>query len=162
MKTKSRTIGEFIYNKVKTSNDKYNGFRNKSGEYLMAVSRDMILEEIKFLFKAQRDLGNKFMRSELEEKYLEIFNSQRPYSNFELLEKLVGNCTFEKKLKRAPKNSISAEEFVLYDNINKLSIISNGLKRKLTENERKIIIEEAFKKKEIKYSRFKRVIKYSR
>lgn len=156
--TKSRTIGEFIYNKVKTSNDKYNGFRNKSGKYLMAVSRDMILEEIKFLFKTQRDLGNKFMRSELEEKYLEIFNSQRPYSNFELLEKLVGNCTFEKKLKRAPKNSISAEEFVLYDNINKLSIISNGLKRKLTENERKIIIEEAFKKKEVKYSRLRKLL----
>ncbi|WP_242862364.1 type II CRISPR RNA-guided endonuclease Cas9 [Clostridium massiliamazoniense] len=158
IETNARTIGEFIYNKVKSSEDKYAGFRNKAGEHLMSVSRDMIVEEIEFLFKTQRDLGNKLISNELEEKYLEIFNSQRPYSKFEQLEKLVGNCTFEKELKRAPKNSISAEEFILYDNVNKLSIINKGAKRKLTEDERELIIKEAFNKKEIKYSRLRKLL----
>ena len=118
--TKSRTIGEFIYKEIKTEADKYKAFRNKAGEYSRCVSRDMIREEIHILFEQQRKFGNKNATDEIEDKYLEIFNSQRPYSNFEELEKLVGWCTFEKKkYKRAPKNCISAEEFVLYESINK-------------------------------------------
>lgn len=157
--TKSRTIGEFIYKEIKTEADKYKAFRNKAGEYSRCVSRDMIREEIHILFEQQRKFGNKNATDEIEDKYLEIFNSQRPYSNFEELEKLVGWCTFEKKkYKRAPKNCISAEEFVLYESINKLSINYNGEKRKLTNEERDLIVNEAFNKKEIKYSALRKLL----
>lgn len=155
----ARTIGEFIYTDAMNSGDKYISLRNKSGEYNMCVSRSMIREEIHMLFEKQREFGNKFATDEIEDEYLNIFNSQRPYSKFEDLEKLVGFCTFEKKkYKRAPKNCISAEEFVLYDNMNKLSIIKNGDKRKLKEEERNLIISEAFKKKEIKYTSLRNLL----
>lgn len=157
--TNSRTVGEYIYNKAKNSSDPYKGFRNKLGEYSMCVSRAMIREEIDFLFDRQRVFGNEFATNEIEDRYLEIFDSQRPYSDFELLEKFVGNCTFEKTLKRAPKNSISAEEFVLYEGLNKLSILNNGDKRKLTDIEREVIIKEAYIKKEIKYSALRKLLK---
>lgn len=157
--TKSRTIGELIYKETISKEDKYKAFRNKSGEYSRCVSRDMIRNEIHTLFEQQRKFGNKNASDDVEDKYLEIFNSQRPYSNFEELEKLVGWCTFEKKkYKRAPKNCISAEEFVLYESINKLSIICNGEKRKLNNEERDLIVNEAFNKKEIKYSGLRKLL----
>lgn len=155
----AETIGAFIYKQVMESNDNYKSLRNKFGKYNMCVSRDMIREEIHTLFEKQREFGNEFAKDEIEDEYLIIFNSQRPYSKFEDLEKLVGFCTFEKKkYKRAPKNCISAEEFVLYEGINKLSIINNGDKRKLTTDERELIIQEAFKKKEIKYSSLRKIL----
>lgn len=155
----ARTIGEFIYNEVMSSKDKYKALRNKFGEYNMCVSRDIIREEIHILFEKQREFGNEFASDEIEDDYLAIFNSQRPYSKFEDLEKLVGFCTFEKKkYKRAPKNCISAEEFVLYEGINKLSIVNSGDKRKLTKDERELIVNEAFKKKEIKYTYLRKVL----
>ena len=157
--TKSRTIGELIYKETISEEDKYKAFRNKSGEYNRCVSRDMIRSEIHTLFEQQRKFGNKNASDDVEDKYLEVFNSQRPYSNFEELEKLVGWCTFEKKkYKRAPKNCISAEEFVLYESINKLSIICNGEKRKLNNEERDLIVNEAFNKKEIKYSGLRKLL----
>ena len=157
--TKSRTIGELIYKETISEEDKYKAFRNKSGKYNRCVSRDMIRNEIHTLFEQQRKFGNKNASDDVEDKYLEIFNSQRPYSNFEELEKLVGWCTFEKKkYKRAPKNCISAEEFVLYESINKLSIICNGEKRKLNNEERDLIVNEAFNKKEIKYSGLRKLL----
>lgn len=157
--TKSRTIGELIYKETISEEDKYKAFRNKSGEYNRCVSRDMIRNEIHTLFEQQRKFGNKNASDDVEDKYLEIFNSQRPYSNFEELEKLVGWCSFEKKkYKRAPKNCISAEEFVLYESINKLSIICNGEKRKLNNEERDLIVNEAFNKKEIKYSGLRKLL----
>ena len=157
--TNSRTIGEYIYNEVKNSDDSYAPLRNKFGEYKMCVSRDVIREEIHTLFEKQRELGNNFASDEIEDKYFEIFNSQRPFSNFEDLEKLVGFCTFErKKHKRAPKHCISSEEFTLYEGINKLSIIKDGEKRKLSEEERTLVVNEAFNKKEIKYTTLRKLL----
>lgn len=154
-----RTIGELIYNEVNNSNDKYKPLRNKYGSYSRCVSRSMIKDEIYYLFEKQREFNNEYASKEFESKYIEIFDSQRPFSKFEDLEKMVGNCTFEKNEKRAPKQCISAEEFTLYDNMNRLSIINNGDKRKLSEEERKIICDEAFKKKELKYSTLRKILK---
>ena len=155
----SRTIGEFIYNEVKENKDNYTPFRNKLGQYNMCVARSMIREEINTLFEQQRKYNNEFASDEIENEYLKIFDSQRPYSKFEDLEKLIGYCTFEKKkYKRAPKNCITAEEFVLYEHINKLSIIKNGQKRSLTKEERMIIVNEAFNKKEIKYTDIRKLL----
>ncbi|NFL34435.1 type II CRISPR RNA-guided endonuclease Cas9 [Clostridium botulinum] len=156
-----RTIGELIYNETKNSEDDYTPLRNKFGEYKRCVSRDMIRNEIYVLFDKQREFGNKFATEDIEAEYIKIFNSQRPFSKFEDLEKMVGNCTFEKNEKRAPKNSISAEEFMLYDNMNRLFIVNNGDKRKLSEDERRIIVNEAFNKKEIKYSNLRKLLNLS-
>lgn len=159
----ARTVGEYIYKEVNSSDDSYKGYRNKAGQYNMCVSRAMIMEEIITLFAKQREFSADFASEEIEKQYLEIFNSQRPFSKFEDLEKMIGLCTFEKKnkIKRAPKNSISAEEFVLYENMNKLSIVKRGDKRKLTNEERKLIVYEAYNKNEIKYTGLRKLLNLS-
>ncbi|WP_300382314.1 type II CRISPR RNA-guided endonuclease Cas9, partial [Clostridium sp.] len=154
-----RTVGELVYREVEKSEDLYKAYRNKEGQYTMCVSRDMIRAEIHEIFESQRRFNNIYATDEIEDEYLKIFDSQRPFSKLEDLEKMVGYCTFEKKkFKRAPKHCISAEEFTLYDNINKISIVCNGEKRNLTEEERNLIVEEAFKKKEIKYTALRKLL----
>lgn len=157
----ARTVGEHIYKEANSSKDKYKGYRNKSGEYNMCVSRAMITGEIKILFSKQREFGANFASEDIEKQYLEIFNSQRPFSQFEDLEKVVGLCTFEKKnnIKRAPMNCISAEECALYKNMNKLFILKKGDKRKLNKEERKAIVNEAYEKPEIKYINLRKLLK---
>ena len=157
----ARTIGEYLYKKSKGSDNNYEAVRNKFGVYKNCVARQDIRQEIHSLFECQRRYGNEFATNAIEDIYLNIFNSQRPYSNFEALEKMVGFCTFERKngLRRAPKSCISAEEFVLYESMNKLSLLKDGDKRKLNEDERNIIVNEAFNKKEIKYSALRKLLK---
>lgn len=48
---------------------------------------------------------------------------------------------------------------MLYDNINKLSILCDGEKRKLNDEERDLIVKEAYNKKEIKYSALRKLLK---
>lgn len=156
----ARTVAEYMYKTKEEVDDKYRPMRNKDGNYNMCVSRKMIEDEIKVLFKCQRDLGEDFANEEIEKEYLNIFNAQRPYSKFEDLEKMIGYCTFEKENKelRAPKNCISVEEFMLYDNMNRLSIINDGNKRNLTHEERDIIVDSAYKKTEIKYKDLRKIL----
>ncbi|MBE6063580.1 MAG: type II CRISPR RNA-guided endonuclease Cas9 [Clostridium butyricum] len=156
----AKTVAEYMYKLKEQTADKYMPIRNKNGTYNMCVSRMMIENEIKILFESQRNLGSEFANEKIEKEYLNIFNAQRPYSKFEDLEKMIGYCTFEKDNKelRAPKNCISVEEFILYDNMNKLSIINNGNKRNLTKEERNTIIENAYKKNEIKYKDLRKIL----
>lgn len=156
----ARTVAEYMCKLKEESMDKYMPIRNKNGNYNMCVSRTMIEDEVKLLFKSQRDFGLDFADEQIEKEYLNIFNAQRPYSKFEDLEKMIGYCTFEKDKKelRAPKNCISVEEFILYDNMNRLSIINNGNKRGLTKEERNIIIDNAYKKSEIKYKDLRKLL----
>ncbi|HCW53243.1 MAG TPA: type II CRISPR RNA-guided endonuclease Cas9, partial [Clostridium sp.] len=154
----SRNVAEYINEVNRTTGDKYSVCRNKDKNYNLCVNREMIEDEIKKLFENQRKLGATFASIEFEEKYLEIFNAQRPFAKFEDLENLVGYCTYENKEKRAPKNCISAEEFKLYDNINKLSIFNNGKSRKLTDEERRLMVDLAYKKSEIKYKDIRKLL----
>ncbi|MBP3917218.1 type II CRISPR RNA-guided endonuclease Cas9 [Clostridium sp.] len=161
--SKYRTFGEMLYKESVTSNDPSFALRNKNGDYTNGILRTEIEKEIRLLFAAQRSFGAEFASEEIENKYIEIFNSQRPYSDFETLENFVGYCTFEKnnKLKRAPKSSISSEEFTMYRDINKLSILNEGDKRPLTNEEKELITKSAYNKDVIKYSDLRKILNLS-
>lgn len=145
--------------------------RNKQGDYKHTVLRDMLWEEVNILFEAQRELGNPFATEELKEQYLVIMLNQRsfdqgpggesPYSG-NLIEKMVGDCTFEKGEKRAPKAAFTSERFVLFTNINNLRITDrHGNSRFLDELERKALYEYALNKKEVTYQDVRKQLKIS-
>ena len=94
--------------------------RNKQGEYSKALSRELLCEELKELFKTQRAFGNPHSGEKLEtdvlgngDKKSGLFWAQKPALSGEALLKMLGKCTFEKSEYRAPKASFTAERLVL-------------------------------------------------
>ena len=71
-----RTVGEMLYKDPLFALNK----RNKGGQYITTVHRDMIAEEARLIMTTQKDLGNSLITDEFIEKYLDILLSQRPVS----------------------------------------------------------------------------------
>ena len=150
-----RTIGEMFYKDEKFEKSK----RNKSGEYNNTVLRSMLIDEVKVLFENQRKFGNQYASKEFEKEYLEILTFQKEFMTPELLEKMLGKCTFEKQEPRAPKNSYTFERFMLLQKLNNLKIDLKGEKIGLTFNQRKEIINLAYEQSEVKYSQIGKKLK---
>lgn len=141
--------------------------RNKQDDYRHTILRDMLVEEVHALFAAQREFGNFHASEALESKYVEIMCNQRsfdkgpglqadgtpsPYAG-DLIEKMVGKCTFEKEEKRASKACYTSERFVLFQKVNNLKVIDRDRNQRfLSEEERKLIVALAYHQKDVKYT----------
>ncbi len=151
-----RTIGEMLFKDEKFAVNK----RNKAESYAGTFSRQNFHDEIKAVFEAQRAHKNPYATEALENAYLEIYLSQRPFDagpgapspyGGNQIEKMLGKCSFEHEEYRAVKASFSAEYFNLLSKINSLKLVENGKKRPLTKAERDKILKLAFDKKAITY-----------
>jgi len=125
--------------------------RNKQGEYTKALSRELLCEELKYLFQCQRTLGNSHADENLEtfilgngDKKSGLFWEQKPPLSGEDLLKMLGKCTFEKSEYRAPKASFTAERHVLLTRVNNLRIVENGALRGLNDDERRIALWQPY------------------
>ena len=172
-----RTVGEMIYLDEKFRTDcpwSENGYiltpRNKSGDYKHTVLRDMLADEVRQIFKAQRNLGNSSATEELEKAYLGIMLSQRSFDMgpgapskyaMEGFEDRVGLCTFEGRNgeKRAAKAAYTSEIFVALEKINHTKIVSlDGSTRFFNNDERYTIIALLHKQQTVKYSAVRKAI----
>lgn len=158
-----RTAGELLLKDEAFARHK----RNKGGQYISTVTRDMIEEEARKIFAAQRTLGAAFAGEELEEAYLAILLSQRsfdegpggdsPYGGNQI-GKRIGNCTFEEGELRAAKASYSFEYFNLLEKINHIRIHRRGEGRPLTDEERRKLIELAHKTENLNYLQIRKAL----
>jgi len=121
--------------------------RNKQGEYLKALSRELLAKELALLFARQREFGNPHAPARLEtailgngDKKSGLFWQQKPALAGADLLKMLGTCTFEKGEYRAPKASFTAERHVWLTRLNNLRIVTDGITRQLTEQERSYAI----------------------
>lgn len=168
-----RTVGELFARHEKFAVRK----RNESEEYTNTVSRDLIEDEARQIFSAQRALGNAAAREAVEEKYLSILLSQRsfdegpggdsPYGGNQI-ENKIGLCTFENETfgrenqRRAPKSSYAFGLFSLWQNVNHIRIVSaDGTSRLLTEDQRKSIVETAHKNANLDYGKLRKLLHLS-
>lgn len=161
-----RTIGEMLFKDKQFSKNK----RNKADDYSNTFARSEYEAEINTIFDIQEKLGNEFVTSNLKEKYLEIYLSQRtfdegpggdsPYGGNQI-EKMLGLCTFEPEEKRAVKASYTFEKFNLLTKTNSIKLIDSQGKRELTQSEREAVISLAFKKKSINYASIRKELKIS-
>lgn len=159
-----RTIGEMLLYDEKFKEHK----RNKNEDYSHTIAREMLVAEINLLFESQRVLQNEFASEEFQQKYLEIYTSQRsfdqgpggpsPYAGNQI-EKMIGQCTFERDEKRAPRAAYSFEYFTLLQNINNMRIQGKESIRTLTEEERQIVIGLAHDVAELNYFRIRTALK---
>lgn len=108
--------------------------RNKRDDYTNSFARDDFLHELEAIIKTQQ---NYILKNVPEQTISELIYGiddgqvtnvsaimyQRPFMTKELIEKMVGNCTFEKDEKRAPKASYSFEVFRLASDLSHLVFI---------------------------------------
>ena len=145
-----RTVGEMLLQDPLYAASK----RNKGGQYIATVGRDMVAEEVRA-----------FASEELESRYLDILLSQRsfdegpgegsPYAGSQI-ERMIGKCTLEDGEQRAAKATYSFEYFTLLQNINHLRLLRGGEGSPLTPAQREALIALAHKTKELNFSHIRR------
>lgn len=150
-----RTVGELIFKHPQFRNTK----RNKVDNYSHTIGRAELLDEIKQLFKAQRQFDSSFASEAFEEKVIKLLLQRRATSSGDDIIKMVGNCTLEKGEKRAPSATYSAERFVWLGILNNLRIdIGNGEVIPLSVEQRALLIEQPFLRAELKYSQVRKIL----
>lgn len=139
--------------------------RNKGGEYITTVKREMVADEVRAIFSAQRSLGSTAASEELENRYLDILLGQRsfdegpggnsPYGGSQI-ERMVGRCTFFPDEPRAARATYSFEYFSLLEKVNHVRIIRGGEVSKLTDEQRSRTIELAHTAKDVSYAKLRK------
>ena len=108
--------------------------RNKRDDYTNSFARNDFLRELEAIIKTQRNYALKNVPEQaiseliygIDDGQVTNVNAimyQRPFMKEELIEKMVGDCTFEKNEKRAPKASYSFEVFRLASDLSHLVFI---------------------------------------
>lgn len=134
---------------------------NQPKMYKATVHRDMVEDEVRKIFAAQRALNNSIATPEFEEAYLSILLSQRsfdegpggnsPYGGNQIRAKF-GKCTFEMDEMRSPKAAYTFEYFTLLQKVNHIRLIRNGESIPLTQEQRQTLIELAHRKDSLSFS----------
>lgn len=167
-----RTVGEMLFKDEKYAEYK----RNKGESYANTVSRDMIEDEAKKIFAAQRAFKNQFASEETQRKYLDILLSQRPfdlgpgpgnekspspYSGDQIF-RMIGSCTLFPEEKRAAKATYSFQMFSLWQNINNISLVDeHGNKTPLSNEERQSLCRLCLKSAGVTYKRIRKELSVS-
>lgn len=175
-KNRYRTIGEMLLNDDRFWECNPDGTKifvphNHPDDYRTTVERSMVEDEIRLIFSRQHALGVPYATSEFEEAYLEIWGSQRnfdegpggksPYGG-NMIEKMLGHCTFEKDEPRAAKGSYSAEYFRLLQDVNHLKLVkNNGESCALTREQKQIYIDLVMKSAAASYAQLRKKLELS-
>ena len=120
--------------------------RNKRDNYTNSFARDDFLRELEAIIKTQRNYALKNVPEQAISELIygiddgQVTNVsaimyQRPFMTKELIEKMVGSCTFEKDEKRAPKASYSFEVFRLASDLSHLVFIPRDASKRQAKRE---------------------------
>lgn len=136
------TVGEALSRDKKFALHK----RNKRDDYTNSFARDDFLCELEAIIKTQRNYALKNIPEPAINELIygiddgQVTNVsaimyQRPFMTKELIEKMVGNCTFEDGEKRAPKASYSFEVFRLASDLSHLVFIPRDASKRQAKRE---------------------------
>ncbi len=165
MKDKYQSVGEYLYKefyqKLRLESEKkgnnitkeFKNVRNKKESYEHCVAQEQVKAELKLIFEKQREFGFPFSAKTYKVSYengeakeldftsaiIETAFYQRDLKSFE---DKVGKCVFYENENRAPKDSLSAMEFVA------LTRIINTLKN-LEKKSKNLGIGETYGKDKI-------------
>lgn len=149
-----RTAGQMLYQDGRFADRK----RNTSGSYENTIDRAMLEEEVKTLFAKQREFGSKFAMQEFEQAFLDVFLWQLPFASADRILSMVGECTFIKGEKRAPKNAYHCERFNLFGKVNSLTYTTNGTRHRLEDDQRASLVEFAYSHAKIDYNQARKLL----
>lgn len=169
--SKYRTVGEALY----MDNNKFGTHkRNKRDDYSNSFSRQDYINELQLILDKQKNYSLKDISpSKIELLVYGTLNNsineanaimyQRPFLTSELINKMIGQCTFEPLQKRAPKSSLSFEIFKLASDLNNIQFIKKDASQKgpsvATLNKEQItrILEAAKSNRTITYKKVRQL-----
>ena len=136
------TVGEALNRDKKFASHK----RNKRDDYTNSFARDDFLCELEAIIKTQRNYALKNVPEPAINELIygiddgQVTNVsaimyQRPFMTKDLIEKMVGKCTFEDGEKRAPKASYSFEVFRLASDLSHLVFIPRDASKRQSKRE---------------------------
>lgn len=153
--------------------------RNKRDDYTNSFSRADYLDELEKIISKQREGVLKGVKSSaLKELVYGVVDKdsavnanalmyQRPFMTKELIEKMVGDCTFEKGEKRAPRASYSFESFRLASDLSHLVYLPKGSTKRtlrtsdtpirLTSEQIEKVIAKAREQKTLTYKKVREI-----
>ena len=137
------TVGDALNHDEKFAPHK----RNKRDNYTNSFARNDFLRELEAIIRAQRNYALKDVSEQAINELVYGINDgqvtnvnaimyQRPFMTKELIEKMVGECTFEKGEKRTPKASYSFEVFRLASDLSHLVFIPRDTSKRQAKREK--------------------------
>ena len=156
LKEEGKSLAQIIVEKAGETGKKRNFSKivkvNKKGEdvtepdYRNSIPRSEVLAELDMIFAKQKKYG--IFTQNLYDDFVNIAFRQRGIKS---VGDMVGNCTFEKGEKRAPKEAPASEFFVAWSKINNAAVYEEDKKRDLTSEERQALFELLKTTKDVKY-----------
>lgn len=138
-----KTVGEALSRDENFASHK----RNKRDDYTNSFSRGDFLHELEKIIEVQKRYAlknvsdtaiNEMLYGLDDDKNVVNVSAiiyQRPFMTKELIEKMVGNCTFEENEKRAPRASYSFEIFRLVSDLSHLVFIPRDASKRQAKRE---------------------------
>lgn len=179
-----KSVGEYLYKefyqqkrdlsekspKNVFATQEFQNVRNKKENYARCVAQSELKRELELIFKTQKRLGWKFSEqkyqifdenrkikeADFESAVMEVAFLQRPLKSFA---DKVGKCTFFADEFRAPKDSLSAMEFVALTRIiNTLANISKKTGEIYSTDKVGKVLEAVLEKGELTYKNLRKII----
>lgn len=165
-----RTVGEALLQDEKYKTHK----RNKRDAYTNSFARADFLAEMQAVLDAQQKLGLELSGSDIKnllyaqesyelpnnaktELYYGAF-AQRPFMNRELMQKMIGKCTYEPNESRAPRASYSFELFRFAQDLVNVVLETKGDRRTLTVEEITKAITKAHETRGVTYKALRKTL----
>lgn len=149
-------VGKYLY---KEFQDKGQRIRNTTNNYQHTMRQEWLKDELEFIFKKQKDFGVIFSEN-FESQILETAFYQRDLKSFE---DKVGKCVFYENENRAPKDSLSAMEFValtrIINTLKNLEEKSKNLGIGETKDKIQEILKIVLDKGEMSYKELRKILK---
>ena len=179
-----KSVGEYLYkefyqqkrdlseksSKNAFATQEFQNVRNKKDNYARCVAQSELKRELELIFEKQKSLGWKFSEkkyqifdenrkikeADFESAVMEVAFLQRPLKSFA---DKVGKCTFFENEPRAPKDSLSAMEFVALTRIiNTLANISKKTGEIYSTDKVGKVLEAVLEKGELTYKNLRKII----
>lgn len=179
-----KSVGEYLYKefyqqkrdlsekspKNAFATQEFQNVRNKKDNYARCVAQSELKRELELIFETQKRLGWKFSEkkyqifdenrkikeADFESAVMEVAFLQRPLKSFA---DKVGKCTFFADEFRAPKDSLSAMEFVALTRIiNMLANISKKTGEIYSADKVGEILKAVLEKGELTYKNLRKII----
>ncbi|HHO0603903.1 TPA: type II CRISPR-associated endonuclease Cas1 [Campylobacter jejuni] len=154
-----QSVGEYLYKeyfqKFKENSKEFTNVRNKKESYERCIAQSFLKDELKLIFKKQREFGFSFSKK-FEEEVLSVAFYKRALKDFS---HLVGNCSFFTDEKRAPKNLPLAFMFVALTRIiNLLNNLKNTEGILYTKDDLNTLLNEVLKNGTLTYKQTKKLL----